>query len=160
MTEKEDGTIVPKQSVGYIYKKRNMEVKLNRVNHAFHYKATNSDKIVVNIDANAAIGGEGKGVRPMELVLMGLGGCASIDLGLILNKQKQELQDYQVHITATRKDNVAKTFDTINLHFILWGILDKQKVEKAIDLTLSKYCSVALSLSKEIKITTTFTVNN
>lgn len=135
-----------------------MEIKLQRKNKAFHYEAINSDKIIVNIDANAAIGGEGKGVRPMELVLMGLGGCASIDFGLILKKQKQELEDYQVTITATRKDNIAKTFDTINLHFILWGTLDSEKVEKAINLTLTKYCSVALSLSKEIKITSSFTL--
>lgn len=136
-----------------------MEIKLQRKNKAFHYEAINQDKIVVNIDANAAIGGEGKGVRPMELVLMGLGGCASIDLGLILKKQKQELEDYQVTITATRKENVAKTFDTINLHFLLFGKLDNEKVEKAIALTLTKYCSVALSLSDEIKITSTYTIN-
>jgi len=135
-----------------------MEIKLQRKNKAFHYEAINPDKIIVNIDADAAIGGEGKGVRPMELVLMGLGGCASIDFGLILKKQKQELEDYQVTITATRKDNIAKTFDTINLHFILWGTLDSEKVEKAINLTLTKYCSVALSLSKEIKITSSFTL--
>ncbi len=135
-----------------------MEINLKRKNKAFHYEAINPDKIVVNIDANTAIGGEGKGVRPMELVLMGLGGCASIDLGLILKKQKQVLENYQVTITATRKDNVAKTFDAINLHFLLWGILDDDKVKKAIDLTLTKYCSVALSLSKEINITSTFTI--
>lgn len=136
-----------------------MEIKLQRKNKAFHYEAINPDKIIVNIDANAAIGGEGKGVRPMELVLMGLGGCASIDLGLILKKQKQELEDYQVTITATRKENVAKTFDAINLHFLLFGKLDNEKVEKAIALTLTKYCSVALSLSDEIKITSTYTIN-
>lgn len=135
-----------------------MEVNLKRKNKAFHYEAINPDKITVNIDANTAIGGEGKGVRPMELILMGLGGCASIDLGLILIKQKQELTDYQVNITASRKENVAKTFDTINLHFILFGSLDKEKVEKAIDLTLKKYCSVALSLSKEINITSSYTI--
>ncbi|MGE0560274.1 MAG: OsmC family protein [Flavobacteriales bacterium] len=137
-----------------------MEINLQRKNKAFHYEATNPDKIIVNIDANVAIGGEGKGVRPMELVLMGLGGCASIDLGLILKKQKQELEDYRLTITATRKDNVAKTFDTINLDFLLWGKLDNEKVEKAIGLTLTKYCSVALSLSNEIKITSSFKINH
>lgn len=135
-----------------------MEVSLKRVNKAFHYEAINADKITVNIDANTAIGGEGKGVRPMELVLMGLGGCASIDLGLILKKQKQELVDYQVTITASRKDNVAKNFDTIHLHFNLFGNLIDEKVQKAIDLTLNKYCSVALSLSNEIKITSSFKI--
>ena len=67
-----------------------MEVKLKRVNKAFHFEAVNENKIKVNIDASPAIGGEDKGVRPMELLLMGVAGCASIDLGLILKKQKQD----------------------------------------------------------------------
>lgn len=136
-----------------------MEVKLNRVNQAFHFEAESDSKIKVSIDANELIGGEGKGVRPMELVLMGLGGCASIDLGLILKKQKQTLNDYQVNISATRNDNVAKNFETIHLHFLLWGALNYEKVEKAIELTVTKYCSVILSLSTEIKITTSYTIN-
>jgi putative redox protein len=135
-----------------------MRVELKRVNKAFHYEVSTEDKIKLNIDANPAIGGEGKGVRPMELLLMGIAGCASIDLGLILKKQKQELIDYEVEVTAKRNDNVAKTFKLINLHFILWGDLEYNKVERAIELTLTKYCSVALSLDKEIEITNTFTI--
>ena len=135
-----------------------MEIKLKRVNQAFHYEALTEDKIKVNIDANPTIGGEGKGARPMELVLMGLGGCASIDLGLILKKQRQELIDYQVEVTAERDETPAKAFKSINVHFVLIGNLDAEKVEKAIELTLSKYCSVALSLDKEIKIDYTFEI--
>ncbi|TXB64592.1 OsmC family protein [Vicingus serpentipes] len=135
-----------------------MKVNLKRVNQAFHYEAKNEDKIIVNIDANPAIGGEGKGARPMELVLMGLGGCASIDLGLILKKQRQVLDDYQVEVSATRDETPSKAFKSINVHFVLTGSLDADKVEKAIDLTLTKYCSVALSLNKEIEITATYTI--
>lgn len=135
-----------------------MEVKLKRINKAFHYEAVNENKIKVNIDANPAIGGENKGVRPMELILMGIGGCASIDLGLILKKQKQELLDYQVDITAERNDNTAKNFKSIHLHFTLYGDLSEQKVAKAINLTLTKYCSVVLSLDALIKITNTFSI--
>ena len=135
-----------------------MKVNLKRINKAYHYEAATIDKIKVNIDANPAIGGEGKGTRPMELLLMGVAGCASIDLGLILKKQKLDLLDYEVEVTAQRNDNVAKTFKSINLHFILWGDLESNKVERAIELTLTKYCSVALSLDKEIEITSTFTI--
>jgi putative redox protein len=135
-----------------------MKVNLKRVNNSFHYEAFTEDKIKVDLDANPAIGGEGKGTRPMELVLMGVGGCASIDLGLILKKQKQVLTDYSVEITAERNDNIAKTFKSINLHFILFGALDKLKVEKALDLTLTKYCSVVLSLNKEITITSSYII--
>jgi len=135
-----------------------MKVNLKRVNNAFHYEALSNSKIKVDIDANPAIGGEEKGARPMELLLMGVAGCASIDLGLILKKQKQELTDYEVEVTAERNDNVAKTFKSINLHFTLWGNIDKRKVERAIDLTLTKYCSVALSLDKTIVITNTYEI--
>ncbi|MDG1475922.1 MAG: OsmC family protein [Vicingaceae bacterium] len=135
-----------------------MKVNLKRVNEAYHYEAFTEDKIKVDIDANSAIGGEGKGTRPMELVLMGVGGCASIDLGLILKKQKQVLLDYSVEITAERNDNTAKNFKSINLHFNLFGKLDDSKVERAIDLTLTKYCSVVLSLNKEIKVTSSYTI--
>ena len=135
-----------------------MKVNLKRVNSAFHYEALTEDKIKVNIDANPSIGGEGKGTRPMELLLMGVAGCASIDLGLILKKQKLELLDYDVEVTAERNDNVAKNFKSIHLHFILFGDLDDSKVERAIELTLTKYCSVALSLDKEIEITSTYDI--
>jgi len=135
-----------------------MKVKLKRVNEDFHYEALTSAKIIVDIDANPEIGGEGKGASPMELVLMGVGGCASIDLGLILRKQKQVMTDYTVEITAERNNNAAKNFKSINLHFTLFGTLDKLKVERALDLTLTKYCSVILSLNDEIKITSTYEI--
>ena len=135
-----------------------MKVNLKRVNQAFHYEASTTDNIKVNIDANPIIGGEGKGARPMELVLMGLGGCASIDLGLILKKQRQELIDYQVEVGAVRDQTPAKGFESINIHFNLTGDLDAEKVKKAIELTLAKYCSVALSLNNKIEITATYTI--
>ena len=136
-----------------------MKINLKRVNRAFHYEASNNENLKVNIDANPVIGGEGKGVRPMELVLMGLAGCASIDLGLILKKQRQEIIDYQVHATAERKEDDGKPFKSINLHFIIKGNIDEEKLKKAIELTLTKYCSVALSLNKEIAITYSYKVN-
>jgi putative redox protein len=135
-----------------------MKVNLKRVNTAFHYEATTEDKITVSIDANTAIGGEGKGTRPMELLLMGVAGCASIDLGLILKKQKQELLDYKVEVTAERNDNIAKNFKSIHLHFILFGELEDTKVARAIELTITKYCSAALSLDKGIEITSTYEI--
>lgn len=135
-----------------------MEIHLKRINKAFHYEAKTPANIIVNIDSNAEIGGEGKGARPMELVLMGLGGCASIDLAMILKKQKQDLTDYQVQISATRNDNISKNFKSIHLHFLVWGKIESPKLEKAIELTITKYCSVILSLSSEIKITTSYEI--
>lgn len=135
-----------------------MKITLKRKNQAFHYEAENEEHLKINIDANPEIGGEGKGVRPMQLVLMGLAGCASIDLGLILKKQRQELVDYDVEVKAERNEDTAKAFKSIHLHFILAGNLDANKVEKAIELTLTKYCSVALSLSKDIELLSSFEI--
>lgn len=135
-----------------------MKINLTRQNKAFHYEGVNADGLKVQIDGSSTIGGEGKGTRPMELVLMGLAGCASIDLGLILKKQRQELEDYQVEATAERHQDDGKSFKSIHLHFVLVGDLAEDKVEKAIELTLNKYCSVALSLNKDIAISYTYRI--
>lgn len=140
------------------HKNKIMKVNLKRVNNAFHYEASTVSKKKVDIDANPAIGGEEKGASPMELLLMGVAGCASIDLGLILKKQKLEIVDYNVEVTAERNENVAKNFKSIHLHFTLVGDLDDAKVARAIDLTLTKYCSAALSLDKEIEVTSTYVI--
>lgn len=135
-----------------------MEIHVKRINKAFHYEATTPTNIKVQIDSSIDLGGENKGARPMELVLMGLAGCTSIDFGLILKKQKQELEDYSITVSAVRNENTAKNFKSIHLHFMLKGKLDAAKIERAIALTLTKYCSVALSLSKDVKITSSFDI--
>ena len=137
-----------------------MKVALKRKEAPFYFEAEGDSNIAVSIDAGAAIGGKNKGVRPMELVLMGLGGCASIDLGLILKKQKQHLVDQNLSIIGKRKDTDAKEFESIDLHFKLEGDLDQKKVERAMDLTFNKYCSVAISLSNSIDINYTFEIVN
>ena len=135
-----------------------MKITLRRKTAPFHFEAINDRDMVVSMDSSKNIGGLDKGASPMEMILMGLGGCASIDLGLILKKQKLELLDYEVEVTAERNDNVAKSFKSINLHFVLYGNLEDSKVVRAIELTLTKYCSVALSLDKEIEITTSYII--
>lgn len=135
-----------------------MKITLERKTAPFHFEAKNERDMIVSMDASENIGGLEKGASPMEFVLMGLGGCASIDLGLILSKQKQELKDYKLNILGERDDTPAKAFKAIQLHFILHGNLDAARVEKALDLTLNKYCSVALSLSKDITISSTYEI--
>ena len=127
-----------------------MKITLERKTAPFHFEAHNERDMVVSMDASKNIGGLEMGASPMEFVLMGLGGCASIDLGLILSKQKQELKDFKLNILGKRDSTPAKAFNAIQLHFVLYGDLDANKVKKALDLTLNKYCSVALSLSKNI----------
>lgn len=134
-----------------------MKVTINRLNNAFHLEAKGVSEVSTYIDAAEDIGGNNLGSRPMELLLMGLGGCASIDVILILGKQKQQIDDYKVEVTGEREKvpgTEMSPFTKINLHFILKGELDAAKVERAIKLSKEKYCSAtAQFVSAEITST-------
>lgn len=139
-----------------------MKVELNRVDDAFHFEAKGASGISVNIDAAENIGGHNAGARPMELLLMGLGGCTSIDLILILKKQRQPLEDLKLVIDGERvkiEGTEMSPFRKINIHFIFKGNLDKTKVEKAIALSMEKYCSATAQLASSAEITHSFEIN-
>lgn len=120
-----------------------MKVKINRVNKAVHFEAESElTPVKVHIDGSEAIGGEGKGVRPMELVLMALGSCSVFDLTLILQKQRQEIEDIQVEVEGQRRDEVPNIFTKIHISFMLTGRIDEVKAQKAAELAVKKYCSV------------------
>jgi putative redox protein len=138
-----------------------MEINLTRKNNKFNFVAENAVGQTVELDANPAIGGEGQGFRPMEMLLVGLGGCSAIDMINVLNKQKEQLNDVKIKITASRRDDeVPAIFENINIHFDLFGQLNVQKVERALDLTFNKYCSVSNILSRSAKINFTYTIHN
>ena len=137
-----------------------MEIKLSRKNKKYHFEAESTDGQVVGIDANPAIGGEGKGFRPMEMLLVGLGGCSGIDMVNVLTKQKEPLDDVKIKINATRReDEVPAIFDQINIHFDLYGDLSVQKVERALDLTFEKYCSVSNIIGRSATITFSYAIH-
>ena len=137
-----------------------MQVQLKRVDQAFHFEAVGVAGVPVQIDANPDIGGHNAGARPMEMLLMGLGGCSAIDIILILQKQKQEITDFRIHIDGEREpDAVPSVFTNIRIHYALAGNLDEQKVKRAIDLSMEKYCSVSVILNKTAKLSYTFSIN-
>ena len=99
-------------------------------------------------------GGRNLGVRPMEMLLLGLGGCSSFDIVSMLKKSKQDLIDCEVEITAERAETEPKVFTRIHLHFIISGNdLSEKKVKRAIDLSAEKYCSASIMLGKTANIT-------
>ncbi|WP_316745031.1 OsmC family protein [Pedobacter antarcticus] len=137
-----------------------MEINLIRKNNKFNFEAENSSGFKVELDANPAIGGDGKGFRPMEMLLVGLGGCSGIDMVNILSKQKEELSDIRIRINATRKENeIPAIFEVINIHFDLYGSFSVQKAQRALDLTFEKYCSVSHILGHSAKINFTYTIH-
>lgn len=113
----------------------------------------------VHIDGSPDIGGVDAGARPMEMILMGLGGCSAIDIVLILQKQRQVIQDMAISIEAERVPNETPSlFKTIHVHYNFKGDLQIEKVARAIELSMEKYCSVTAILNKTAVITHSFTI--
>jgi putative redox protein len=105
----------------------------------------------LTVDAAEKSGGHNKGPRPMELLLSGLAGCTGIDVVLILNKMKTELEDFKLEIDAERAEETPKRFTKIKIKYKFKGKkLDERKVERAIKLSEEKYCSASNSLNAEI----------
>ena len=137
-----------------------MNINLIRKSGKFNFEAENESGFTVELDAKPAIGGEGKGFRPMEMLLIGLGGCSGIDMINVLTKQKEPLNDIKIAINATRKDEeMPPIFDVINIHFDLFGDLNVQKVERALAMTFDKYCSVSNILGRSATINFTYKIN-
>ncbi len=135
------------------------KVTLERIDDSFHFEAIGSTGVAVSIDAAPKIGGHDKGARPMELLLMGLGGCSAIDIIEILKKQKQMIDRFQIEIEAERlADQIPAIFKSIHIHYKLGGELKKSFVERAINLSKDKYCSVSAIISKTADITHSFEI--
>jgi putative redox protein len=103
----------------------------------------------VVIDGAPEYGGRNIGARPMELLLMGLGGCASFDVVVtILKKARQQITDVRAELTAERADAIPAVFTKIHLHFVITGTdLKESQVKKAVELSAEKYCSASAMLS-------------
>ncbi|HMU88491.1 MAG TPA: OsmC family protein [Agitococcus sp.] len=100
------------------------------------------------LDGAPEYGGRNIGPRPMELLLMGLGGCASFDVVTILKKARQQVTDVRAELSAERADAVPAVFTKIHLHFIVTGKeLKEAQVKKAVELSAEKYCSASAMLS-------------
>jgi len=138
-----------------------MNINLIRKSGKFNFEAENESGFTVELDAKTAIGGEGKGFRPMEMLLVGLGGCSGIDMVNVLTKQKEPLEDIKIAINATRKDEeMPPIFDIIDIRFDLFGNLSTAKVERALAMTFDKYCSVSNILGRSAKINFTYKINS
>ena len=113
----------------------------------------------ITMDGPPEIGGENLGVRPMEMLLLGVAGCTMIDVVTTLKKMRQELTHCETKVNADRADDHPKVFTDIHIQFIIKGKgLDTKKVEKAITLSAEKYCSASIMLGKTASITHDFEI--
>lgn len=122
-------------------------IELSRANKSYGFEAKDSTGHVVKIDTSPETGGENFGSRPMQLLLMGLGGCSGIDVLSILNKQRQDVRDYKMIIKGWREsDKEPSLWETVELEYHFYGEVDIDKAKRAVSLSLDKYCSVAATL--------------
>ena len=123
-----------------------MKVVIDRVGHAaFEARAGSGGMLVV--DGSPDIGGEGRGMRPMELLLAAVAGCSAMDvIHILVNKQKQPLEHLRVEIEGERPATTPSPFERMKLVFIARGDVDPNKLERAVSLSVEKYCSVRATL--------------
>lgn len=137
-----------------------MTIKLELLNEAYHLKAVNDTGAIINIDGSSEIGGLNLGFTPMQLLLAGAGGCSAIDVISILKKQKQVIKSFRVEVEGEKeKVESHSEWRTIHLKFILEGEIEKEKAEKALNLSMEKYCSVSKSLQPKSSFTWEIKVN-
>jgi len=110
-------------------------------------------------DAPVDKGGTDTAPTPMELVMLGLLGCTGLDVASILQKMKQPLERFEVRATHERAEKHPRIFTRIHLVYELWGDLDPRKVQRAVDLSESTYCSVSAMLRETVEITNEIRVN-
>ncbi len=128
------------------------KIKLQSTDNLDHFTATNEHGHTI------ALSGDGSATGPMQAVLMAAAGCSTIDIVMILKKMRGDLVHIEVEVDGQRREEVPKTYTHIHLHYKLYGDLKTNKVQQAVDLSVEKYCSVALMLEKSAKITTSFEI--
>lgn len=129
-----------------------MKARVKWVDNASFVATSGSGHSVV-LDGPPDHGGENQGFRPMEMLLIGMGGCTAFDVVSILKKARQQIQDVHVEVEAERSDSVPKVFTHIRVHFHVIGQdLQEKQVERAIKLSTEKYCSASIMLGKTAEI--------
>lgn len=137
-----------------------MKITLQRENQDVHFAASGMTPVKVHMDGSKEMGGVDAGARPMELVLMALGGCSAIDVVSILKKQRQQIDDLKIEVEGERDTNaVPAPFKKIHLTFVFKGALDEEKVKRAIKLSVEKYCSVQVMLAPTVEISWSYQLN-
>jgi putative redox protein len=135
-----------------------MKARVKWVEEATFIGESASGHAVV-MDGPPESGGRDLGIRPMEMVLLGMGGCTAFDVVMILKKARQPVTDCVVELAAERAASEPKVFTRIHVHFVVTGngLSDKQ-VARAVELSAEKYCSASIMLSKAVDITHDYVV--
>ncbi len=137
-----------------------MKVRVKWIGHMSFVAETGSGHSVV-MDGPPDHGGRDLAARPMEMVLVGLGGCSTFDVVDILKKSRQSIQGCELEIEAKRADAIPAVFTKIHLHFIVTGTdLNENQIKRAVKLSMEKYCSVVEMLRNNVDITHDYEIKN
>ncbi len=137
-----------------------MKARIKWVQDATFVGESGSGHSVV-MDGPPDSGGRNLGVRPMEMLLLGMGGCTAADVVYILKRSRQSVTDCVVELDAERAAEVPKVFTRIHVHFIVTGNkLSENQVKRAVQLSAEKYCSASLMLAKTAVITHDYEIRN
>lgn len=118
----------------------------------------NSGNAII-MDADASVGGRNTGVRPTELLLIGLGGCSGMDIVSILKKKKQDIRGLEIKVRGEKADNYPKRFTEMEIEFIVTGNnISEDAVKRAVELSMDKYCSVKATLEGSVKISFSYRI--
>lgn len=137
-----------------------VEAKVNLISGMeFHGTASSGHTLVMDADETA--GGRNKGFRPMELLLVGFGGCSGMDVISILRKKRQHIAGLEINVKGEKTEDYPKIYKEVHIEYVVKGkSVQKEAVERAIELSLAKYCSVGATLAKAGKITHSYKIVN
>ncbi|NND77622.1 MAG: OsmC family protein [Flavobacteriales bacterium] len=136
-----------------------MKIELVRLDDKFQFKSGEGDDAVYLSASEKLQGENGKGQRPMQLILQALAGCMSIDVLNILYKQKQDVQDYNVSVSGDRSEELPGVFTNIKMTIHVKGAVKEEFLKRAIKLGEEKYCSVHHMLNPTVDIVTDYKLN-
>lgn len=126
-----------------------IHIEVNRRHADYGFEASDANGHTVKLDTSPETGGDNYGVRPMQMLLMGLGGCSGIDVISILKKQRQTVKEFRILIDGEREKGIDPSlWENIEIIFELKGEIELEKARRACELSVEKYCSVAATLMK------------
>ena len=135
-----------------------VEAKINLIKD-MRFSGTASSGHTLYMDADDGSGGHNAGFRPMELLLVGFGGCSGMDVISILRKKRQAVTGLEINVKGIKSDDYPKIYKEVHIEYIVSGnSVEKEAVERAISLSLDKYCSVGATLAKAGKITSSYRI--
>ncbi len=135
-----------------------MKISIKKTKKDFAFIADN-DEVKILLCAGPKLEVGNTGFRPMQMLLASLGGCMSIDIMMILKKQRQKVDSYQVNVIGERVDAIPAVFKNITIEVHIQGDVKEEKLQQAIKLSEEKYCSVHHMINKEVKIVSKYFLN-